>query len=165
MFHFTKKRAAVMAIVGSLALGAGAYAYFTSTGTGSGAATVGTSTAWMISSDALTGDSLTPGGTTEQTLTYTVTNPSSGNQGLTKVTVKVANPNGSAWTEVPGCSKDDFKINGAAAGASYEDVENFGNIAPGADVTNTVTITMINDPIRNQDGCKLATPPLHLAAS
>ena len=41
MFHFTKKRAVVIAAIGSLAVGAGAYAYFTSTGAGSGTATIG----------------------------------------------------------------------------------------------------------------------------
>src|SRR5688500_14323980 len=78
MFHFAKKRTVVMAAIGSLALAAGAYAYFTSTGTGSGSATVGTSTAWAIANNGTTGTALTPGGATEQTLAYSVTNPSSG---------------------------------------------------------------------------------------
>jgi hypothetical protein len=164
MFHFTKKRAVVLAVVGSLALGAGAYAYFTSTGTGSGKATVGTSTAWTVADLGTTGPALTPGGTTEQMMTYKVTNPSSGNQSLTKVTVSVANADGTAWTAVTGCSKDDFSINGADAGASYDDVENIGNIAPNGSVQNTVTIKMIDAP-RSQDACKLAAPPLYLVAS
>jgi hypothetical protein len=164
MFCFTKKRAVVIAVVGSLVLGAGAYAYFTSAGTGSGSATVGTSAAWAVADLGTTGPALTPGGTTEQTMTYKVTNPGSGNQSLTKVTVSVANVNGSAWTAVTGCSKDDFSINGAAAGASYDDIENAGNIAPDGFVTNTVTIKMVDRPL-DQNGCQLAAPPLHLSAS
>jgi hypothetical protein len=164
MFHFTKKRAVVMAVVGSLALAVGAYAYFTSTGTGSGSATAGTSTPWTVAGSAATGDPLTPGATTEQTMTYTVTNPGSGNQGLRKVTVSVANANGTPWTAVSGCSKDDFSVNGAAAGTAYEDTENAGNIAPAGFVTNTVTIKMVDRPL-DQEGCKLAAPPLYLVAS
>lgn len=164
MFHLTKKRAVVMAVVGSLALAVGAYAYFTSSGTGSGSATAGTSTAWTVASLGTTGDALTPGGTTEQTMTYKVTNPSSGNQSLTKVTVSVANADGTPWVAVPGCSKDDFSVNGAAAGTAYEDTENAGNIAPAGVVTNTVTIKMVDRPL-DQNGCKLAAPPLYLVAS
>jgi hypothetical protein len=48
MFHFTKKRAVVMAVVGSLALGAGAYAYFSAAGAGTGTATTGSASTVLI---------------------------------------------------------------------------------------------------------------------
>jgi hypothetical protein len=164
MLHFTKKRALVVGVVASLAMAAGAYAYFTSTGTGSGSATVGTSTAWAITDNGTTGPALTPGGLTEQTLAYRVTNPSSGQQNLAKVTVKVANADGTAWDGFGTCSAADFSVNGAAAGASYDDVENAGNLAPSAFVNNTVTLKMV-DTGANQDDCKNVTVPLYLAAS
>lgn len=164
MFHFTKKRTAVIAVVGSLALAAGAYAYFTSTGTGSGSATVGTSTAWAITNNLTTGPALTPGGLTEQTMAYSVTNPSSGQQSLAKVTVSVANADGSAWDGNGTCSAADFSVNGAAAGATYDDVEHAGNLAPGAVVNNTVTLKMVDTGV-SQDDCKTVTVPLYLSAS
>ncbi|MEA2184468.1 MAG: hypothetical protein QOF69_3653, partial [Solirubrobacteraceae bacterium] len=60
MFHFTKKRAVVVAVVGSLALSIGAYAYFTSTGSGNGTATTGSSSLFSVTSQAPTGGPLTP---------------------------------------------------------------------------------------------------------
>lgn len=162
MFHFTKKRAVVLAVVGSLAVSAGAYAYFTSTGTGTGTATVGTSSAFVIAANAPSGGPLTPGGPVD-TVAYRVTNPSSGQQRLNRVRVSVANADGSEWTARSGCSAADFIIGEAAAGITYEDTEHAGDISPGF-VDNTVTITMVNA-ARDQDGCKGAVPPLYLAAS
>jgi hypothetical protein len=75
MFHFTKKRAAVMTVVGSLALPVGAYAHLTSTGSGSGPATVGTSTEWTVTTTARTGDPLTADDGPAQTVAYTAPNP------------------------------------------------------------------------------------------
>jgi hypothetical protein len=164
MFHLTKKRAVAMAVVGSLALSAGAYAYFTSTGTGSGSATVGQSAPFTVSTAAPTGGPLTPGGPFE-TVAYTVTNGSSGDQLLTNITVSVANPDGSEWIAVPGCSKNDFSVNGAADGATYLDTENAGNTPAGAIRNNTVTIQMVNDPLRSQNACQGVSVPLYLSAS
>ena len=164
MFHFTKKRAVAVAVVASLAVSAGAYAYFTSTGTGSGSATVGTSTAWTVTNNSTTGPALTPGGLTEQTMAYSVTNPSSGHQSLAKVTVSVATATGAAWDGPGTYSAADFSVNGAAAGAAYDDIENAGNIAPGGVVNNTVTLKMVDTGF-NQDDCKTANVPLYLAAS
>ena len=164
MFHFTKKRAVAVAVVASLAVSAGAYAYFTSTGTGSGSATVGTSTAWTVTDNGTDGDALTPGGLTEQTMDYSVTNPSSGQQSLAKVTVRVANADGTAWDGFGTCSAADFSVNGAVAGAAYDDTEHAGNIAPGATVNNSVTLKMV-DTDANQDDCKTVSVPLYLAAS
>jgi len=164
MFHLTKKRAVVAAVIGSLALSAGAYAYFTSTGTGSGTATVGTSTLWQIDTDAPSEDALTPGGLTEQTIGYTVTNNSSGNQNLANVNVKVANANGTPWDPAGACSAADFRVNGAAAGASYDDIGAAGNLAAGAAISDAITLKMVDTGV-NQDSCKGVTVPLYLSAS
>jgi len=164
MFHLTKKRAVVAAVIGSLALSAGAYAYFTSTGTGSGSATVGDAALWAVSDLGTVGAALTPGGATEQTTTYKVANPGSGSQRLAKVTIKVANANGSSWDGPGTCSASDFSVNSAPAGDPYDDAENAGTILAAGFVTNTVTIKMVDTGL-NQDDCKLAGVPLHLAAS
>jgi hypothetical protein len=155
MFHFTKKRAVIMAVIGSLALGAGAYAYFTSTGTGTGEATVGTSAEWavlMSTSDHL----MTPGGPT-QTITYTVRNNSSGVQKLANVAVAVSNGNTPEWS-VGTCSKGDFSIGGRPVGETYNDTTGPGiDVASGTQVQRTVTIQMI-DTAANQDSCKNTRP-------
>lgn len=75
MFHFTKKRAVVMTVLGSLALPVGAYAHFTSTGSGSGSATVGTSTEWAVTTSTRTGDPLTADDGPTQAVAYTAPNP------------------------------------------------------------------------------------------
>jgi hypothetical protein len=152
-----------MAVVGSLALSVGAYAYFTNTGHGSGSASVGTSTAWTIDNIVTSGGALSPG-SGEQTVAYKVTNSGSSSLRLSKVTVKVANDNGSTWAPASGCSAADFSINGATAGDSYEDVENAQNFGPGGAVDNTVTITMV-DTGKDQNACQGALPPLYLSAS
>jgi len=168
MVHFTKKRALVVGVVASLALSVGAYAYFTSTGTGSGSATVGTSTPWAVASQATTGGPMTPGGPTE-TINYTVKNNSTGYQNLANVAISVAGTAGdgsaTTWTfgSAPSCSKGDFSIGGAAAGATYNDAT-IVNVAPGATVTRTASIQMVDNGA-NQDSCKNAVPPLYLAAS
>jgi hypothetical protein len=167
MKHLTKKHAVIVAAIGSLAFGAAAFAYFTSTGTGSGTATVGTSTAWQVDTVAPDGLPLTPGGATEQTIGYTVTNNSSGNQHLANVNVKVGNTAGDgsfvAWSS-GSCSADDFNINGAGAGAAYDDDDAAGNLDAGADVSDAITITMVDTGV-NQDDCKDVTVPLYLSAS
>ena len=75
MFHLTKKRAAVMTVVGSLALPVGACVHFTSTGSGSGSATVGTFTEWVVATTARTGDLLTTDDGPTQTIGYTLPTP------------------------------------------------------------------------------------------
>lgn len=163
MFHFTKKRAVVMAVIGSLALGAGAYAYFTTTGSGTGTATSGEPTLFTISSDAPTGGLLTPGGPVD-TVAYRVTNPSTGNQMLTKVAVSIAGSDGAVWKPAGGCTAADFSVGGADAGAAYDDLENAGNTPPSAIRNNTVTIQMVNA-ARDQNDCQGVTVPLYFSAT
>jgi len=146
---------AVMAAVGG-------YAYWTSTGTGSGSGSAGTSTAWSITTDAATGGPLTPAGPS-QTIAYHVKNNGTGAQTLQSVAIKVANSNGTAWTSVVGCSKDDFNV-GAGAGVTYNDTALAGSVASGATVNGSITLAMV-DTVANQDGCKLATVPVHLSAT
>lgn len=163
MKHLSKKRAAVAGVVASLALGGGAFAYFTSSGTGEGTATVGDAGAWLIPPAVVTDGPMTPGGP-EQTITYKVKNTGTGVQRLAKVTVKVAEPNGDAWTSAPGCSAADFEIGTAAPGAAADDDELAGDFTAGQEETGTIKIKMV-DTGENQDGCKDKSVPLYLSAS
>jgi len=162
--HMSKKVITlVVGIAAAAALSVGAYAYFTSTGNGSGSASVGTSTAWAVTTLSATGGPLTPGGPTES-ITYKVKNNSTGYQNLANVAISVANSDASAWTSVSGCSKSDFSIDGASAGATFNDTAQAADLAPGATATGTIVLQMV-DSGSNQDGCKGATVPLYLSAS
>lgn len=156
-FNTRKKRViAALAAVAVVAVGGGlAYAYWTSTGTGTGTATTGSSTAFVVASTAPTGGPLSPGGPSE-TVAFTVTNPGSGSQNLSSVTVAVANADGTAWTAVAGCSALDYTIG--------TPVVTYGQIAPAGFVSGTVTVTM-NNLATNQDGCQTADVPLYIVAS
>lgn len=160
-----KKRTFVLlaAAVVAVGLAVGAYAYWTSTGAGSGSASVGTDTPWAVTTDAAVGGPLTPGGPSE-TIAYHVKNNSTGAQSLANVAISVANSNGTAWTAVSGCSKDDFQINAASAGSTANDASLAGTVAAGATVDGSITISMV-DTGSNQNGCRLATVPLYLFAS
>ena len=134
MRKFTKKQylaAGAAAVI--IAGGAGAaFAYWTTSGTGTGSATTGSSSTWEVSSDAATGDALTPGGPTD-TVAFHITNNNSGVQRLRTVTVTVANSDGSAWTSVSGCSAADYSVGTPAF--------NPGDVASGGTVDGTVTIS------------------------
>jgi len=159
----------LVAVVAAVVAAVGGYAYFTTTGSGSGSATVGTSTAWTVGENApaSTGGSLYPdpiiGTGNIRTTAYRVTNPGSGNQYLTKVDVKVANPDGSAWSS-GSCDKDDFSVGGAALGATFTDTDSAGTFTAGQVKNDTVTVQMIDDGT-NQDDCKSVSVPLYFSAS
>ncbi|WP_436498604.1 hypothetical protein [Actinokineospora sp. HUAS TT18] len=152
----TRRTTVIIATVATVVVGGGiAYAYWSSTGYGSGSATTGTSSAFVVSSSPPTGAALTPGGPT-QTMSFTVTNPSSGSQTLANVAISVANTDGTAWTAVEGCSALDYAV-GVPTIA-------YGPIAPSGMVTGTVTIGM-NNLDSNQDACQGITAPLYIVAS
>jgi len=97
-----------------------------------------------------------PSGGPSETVAFTVTNPGSGSQNLSLVTVAVANADGTAWTAVAGCSALDYTIG--------TPVVTYGQIAPAGFVSGTVTVTM-NNLATNQDGCQTADVPLYFVAS
>ena len=168
MKKFMTKKGAVLlgVLVVAAAAAVAGYAYFTSTGTGTGATSVGTVTDWNVSVAHVSGGPLYPGSGTDNQ-TYTVTNASAGSQLLNKVTIQIANANGSAWTSGT-CSKADFNINGAGAGTTATD--NYG-VDPTNDYANWAgvsavpfTVTMV-DTHANQNDCKTLTPPILVSAS
>lgn len=182
-----KKKIAAAAAAVTIVGGSGiALAYWTSTGNGAGEATAGTSSDWVVATDAATGGLLTPGGPTDS-VPFHVTNTNTGHQGLESVTVSVgdADPEtGAKVTWASGtCDDDDFAIGhvdaaadagavsaaGAAHVITYSTVVDLAGDPPGVGTggthTGTITIQMINKPAESQDDCKGVTVPLYLAAS
>src|SRR4051794_33657469 len=115
VFKITKKKVAAFAVAGGMVAMTGVgYAFFTSSGSGSGTATVGTDTAWEVTTDAATGGALTPNGPTD-TVVINVKNNNSGAQQLQSLAISVANSDGSAWDGTGTCSASDFSVGGEAA--------------------------------------------------
>ncbi|WP_026550731.1 hypothetical protein [Arthrobacter sp. Br18] len=149
-----KKRIAVTTAV--LVLGGGAaFAFWSSMGEGTGGVTTGTASPFTVTTSAATGVPLTPGGAA-QTVSFTVANPGTGSQNLAAVRVTVAEPGGILWDDVANCSAADYTVGAPVFIA--------GQIAAGASISGTVTVTM-NNLATNQDACKTAAVPLHFAAS
>jgi len=158
------RRAAVLLVIGVIALSASVagYAYWTSTGTDNGAVGVASTTPWKVDVATATGSLLYPGGNV-QTVPYTVTNTGDVDQKLTGVTVSVANPDGTTWT-AGSCSAADFVINNAAPGAPYFHNALAGLYGPAGTGTASVQVTMV-DTGANQDDCQGQSVPLYFAAS
>jgi hypothetical protein len=147
MFHFTKKRAVVMAVVGSLALSVGAYAYFTNSGSGSGSAVGGSSSAVTI---AQIGEpaALYPG--TSSDVVVTTTNAGTGSQHVANV--KLA----SVETGAPDCNPAWFTM---------PDITVNETLAPGATSNHHPgSLTMANADA-NQDACQRASLVLHFSSN
>jgi hypothetical protein len=152
-----RKKRIIGTTVALVAIGGGAaFAYWTASGTGSTAGSTGTSTNFTVTAT-LSGAALTPGGDA-QTATFTVTNPGTGGQKLSSVVATVANPDGTPWTQVSGCSKDDFVVSASSITSATE-------IEAGESVSGTVTLQMVDRPGINQDGCKNKAVPLYFSAS
>ncbi|MCW2756419.1 MAG: hypothetical protein JWO46_165 [Nocardioidaceae bacterium] len=140
-----KKFAALGAAVVLVASGGAAYAFWTTGGSGTGSATTGTSTDFTVAVNPLTSPPLTPGGAVD-TYNVTVTNPSTGIQHLSGLTVTKDSVSGAG---AGGCTTADYAITTPTVVAS--DVA-----AGGTYTTGAFTVSMINDPANNQDGCKTA---------
>lgn len=148
-----------VALVGALALvvgGAGiAFAYWTSAGTGTGSAETGESVALVVTSETPAG-TIAPG-SAGQTVEFTVTNPGPGTQALSEVTVTMADANGVAWVPTGACLIADY-----SATITTEPV--YGSIAATEFVSGTVTVTLANTGV-NQDDCQNQEVPLYFVAA
>ncbi|MET0933707.1 MAG: hypothetical protein ABWX56_08335 [Mycetocola sp.] len=155
---FRRKKRITIALVAVLTVtGAGAaFAYWTTTGTGNGTATTGTSVAFTIASGQASG-TLAPG-SAGQTVPFTVTNPGTGPQYLTSVTVQIANADGSTWVPPVGCVGTNYS-------ATISTAPTAGEIAAGGSVSNGVATVTLASTTENQDACKTATVPLYFSAS
>jgi hypothetical protein len=152
---FKSKKALALGLAAGMALGltGAAFAYFTTDGAGSGNASVGTSTALVIHQDSIaysnvaTDNVLLPGASA--TMTFTVDNPSSGNQHLGTISVDGITSDKALCNSTDNPSWFDF---------SDTDVVN-ANYAPGDGqaVSGDLTVSFVNTPAASQDACKGAT--------
>lgn len=151
-----KRRTTIVAMTAVLVLFGGvAFAYWTSSGSGTGHGTTGDGTDLAVSSPGPTGPGLTPGGP-NQSIPFTVTNPGTGTQDLTSVTVIVADENGDPWVSEPvGCTAADYTVG--------TPVITYDQIPGGSSISGTVTLTM-NNLDSNQDACKGLDVPLYFTA-
>jgi hypothetical protein len=147
---FTKKRSIIglIAVVAVVAMSVGAYAYFTTTGQGTGAATVGASQ--QVTLHGTTAGLLYPGGPS-RTVSFTVDNPSPGNQFVG--TIKLD----SVDTGVAGCDGTWFTM---------PDVNASQQVAPGNGDSITATGQLsFNESGTDQSACKNATLTLNLSST
>jgi hypothetical protein len=189
--RFTKKRVAILGVaLGALALAVGAYAYLTTNGSGSGNATVISSTAnagkWTVAVTPDSTDALLPNSGTAS-LPFSITNASSGNEGLTNVNVSLATSGSgssaviedSTGTPVAGCLASWFNVDGTSGSQTDTNAPVYtssatqnsttlvtlpDDLASGGVVYGTATITMSDFPV-SQDACEGHTPKLTVSAS
>ncbi|MEA2185177.1 MAG: hypothetical protein QOK16_188 [Solirubrobacteraceae bacterium] len=147
MFHFTKKRAIVIAVVGSLALGAGAYAYFSAAGAGTGSATTGSSSPVTITQTNTPIAALYPG--TAQPVHLDIKNNGAGTQLVRLVHLA------SVVTDKPACDASAFTM---------ADVEINARMAAGATTSQTGSLAM-SDTDSDQTGCQGATLTLTFSSN
>lgn len=159
MFHFTKKRVAVLAAIATVALTGGiAYAFFTDAGSGTGTASVGTSTPITLAGT-ITG-TLYPAGD-PASVSVLVTNPGSGSQHVDKVQL-------ASITTDAGHSSCDLSVSGVNPAFTMADVAVSQTLtksgAPGDHTTVTGSLQM-NDTGVSQDACKSAPLTLHFTSN
>ncbi|HWF49162.1 MAG TPA: hypothetical protein VG294_00845 [Solirubrobacteraceae bacterium] len=171
MFQVLRRKRVAVPLAAVLALGiaAAAFAYFTSTGSGTGAATVGSASAWTVTAGAATGGPLYPGSGT-QTISYTVTNPSSGVQSLAGTSAAVASYTGTAIPADAG----DVTHNGVPVAGCLASWFTAANTAPtplpqnlagsATSTAGSVAVTM-QDSGTSQNVCQGATPDITVSAS
>ena len=184
----SKKRIAVVGVSVAMtaALSGVAFAYFDSTGQGTGSALTGTNTTWAVSAPADSSGDLVPNTTIGtgviDTINYTVTNNSAGNQELNQVVISIGTSSGTSpsalegnWTagSSPTCNSSDFSVGGQAVGdgvtaGSGSFTQTLGgaanDMAPNAVYHGSVTLQMIDNGA-SQDSCKSASVPLFISAS
>lgn len=156
MFHFTKKRAIIMAVVGSLALGAGAYAYFSSPGSGTGTATTGTTQTVEITHTNISELGLLYPAGPARPVEIDVKNPGAGPQYVSKVRLdNITSDKGQA------CN---VSSSGANAAFTMADVDVLATLGADATVHKSGTIAM-NDTQVAQNGCQGAELTLHFSSN
>jgi hypothetical protein len=161
--RFNKKYVvAAVGVVAALAISAAAIAFFTDSGTGTGNASVGTSSSYLVTTDALTGGPLYPGSGTEN-VAYHVKNESSGQQQVSSITaVLTTDVAGGVYDTtttafVDGCKASWFTLTNHPG--TLPD-----NLAGGATHSGSVDV-ILTDSGTNQDPCKNLTPQVTVHAS
>ncbi len=163
----SKKRLAVVAFIGVLAITGAAVAYFTGgTGSVTGSGTVGASTPWNVTlgtptfSGGLT--AIYPNAGTEF-IPFTVKNVGNGNQAVTNVLPAVSQDgNGyviSNGTAVTGCLASWFHVANDASNPAFG-----SSLAPQATYPGKIDLTM-SDVSSSQDKCQGVAPAITITAS
>jgi hypothetical protein len=145
MFHFTKKRAVVIAVVGSLALGAGAYAYFSAIGAGTGSATTGSASTVLITQTNQL-PALYPGDNADVNLN--ITNTGAGTQLVRLVHASVS-------TNKSDCDASAFTMADVAINARMT----------AGEVTSKTGSLVMSDTDADQNGCQGATLTLTFSST
>jgi hypothetical protein len=160
----TRRRIIIAGITTAAVLGTGgaAFAYFAASGSGNGTATVGSDGTWTVAQTAITGGPLYPDGTTSETITFTVTNGSTGNQEFTSATATLPADGGGLALDangnaIPGCKASWFTP------AIASDPSLNQEIAGGGTTTVTVTVKMPTNETDNQTACEGTAPRVTLA--
>jgi hypothetical protein len=165
----SKRRKLILAAgtVGGMIVAGVAVAFFTGgAGSGTGNATVGASSALAVTvnSAGATGAPIYPGAGTEK-IPFTVTNNSSGHQGLTSLTYAIANDGsgnvvtGVNNTPVSGCLASWFSASGDSGNPALPD-----DLAGSGTYTGDVDVTM-SDVNSSQDACQNVTPNVTVTAN
>jgi hypothetical protein len=153
MRKLTRKALVAGGLVSTLALGGIAFAYFTSTGSGTGAASVGSSTAVVIT-QTNTLSAMYPNSAV-QDIDLNVANSGGGNEYVGTVSISIAP------ASLPvGCLASWFTITNAAVNT---------NVTPGpthafAGATTGASIKL-NDSLSSQDACQGASLVLNLSSN
>jgi hypothetical protein len=157
-----KKRVFVGLSVVVLAIAGAAFAYFTSSGTGTGNATVGKSTAFVVTVDPASGPALLPGSGTD-TLAYHVENTSAGSQQVTTITAALTvDGSGDVYNTVT-------KASALGCKASWFTVGNLPGTLPdilASKATHSGSATVaLNENGENENACQNVAPQLTVEAS
>jgi hypothetical protein len=164
-----RKRLAALGFVAALAITGAAFAYFTGgTGSVTGSGTVGTSSAWGVTTatPTWTGSltALYPGATNNtELIPFTVTNNGNGKQQLASITPSIPKTNNDAQTtagvEIVGCTANSFTATLDAGNPAVP-----ATLAPGATYTGKIDLTM-QDTGANQDACQGKAPAVTITAA
>ena len=158
MFVRLRKRWLVAAsVVASLVVAGVALAYFTSTGSGTGTASVGSPSNWTVTPATATGGPLYPGSGSES-IPYTVTNPSPGQQQLANTEAFVTSSNGNVTqggTPVAGCLASWFTAVDSSPASLPSD------LASGGTASGSVSLTM-QDVASSQNACQGVSPDVSI---
>lgn len=158
-------RGIVLAVVAAVIAAGGvvAFAFFTAAGTGTGNGAVGTSTAWQVTSSAYTGGPLYPGAGSES-VPFTVTNQSPGNQALTSISAALTTDTpGGVWNvNTPagfndGCLAAWFTVTNTTP--PFPD-----DLGPAGTYSGTATLTMQDFPT-SQNACQGVDPQITITVN
>ena len=169
----SKKGVALLAVLAIAVISAvGAYAYFTASGTGTGTATVGSTTAWTVTPNAISG-ALYPGQGSDPA-TGEVKNNSNGNQKLFRIDATVIAPTVAALAPAgdQACSASDFALEQTDGTSLWViDSPTTAHLLVGHDLAKTgfydwtgLNVKMV-DGSTNQDNCQGATVNVKFDAS